>query len=268
MPNQATTAEDLNSLTAATEAQASQEPNQVGEATASEPTAIPEKFVGKSAIEVIEAYNNLERHNSKVSSERAEERKKREELEERIRQLETRPATQPQYVQQVEQPKAETDPFSDYEEAFDSNPREGIKDLVAKTAAQLRREFQQQKIDEERIAAASYHMKQKQENPLYAKLEPTMVQLANKHQNLVRSDKLNSVQALELLYLAAKGAQAEELASEAASRAKKEQQVVKEEKRSAFSESTASKGDSKVAFNDLSLADMEKALGFDYKNRG
>lgn len=225
-------------------------------------TAIPEKFLNKSPLEIIQAYNNLEKHNSKVASERAQEKKAREDLESKYKDLEARVNTmQTQPSQQQEEQSTEPDPFDEYEQQFDQNPKEAIKSLIGKTKAQLVAERRLMRMELDQRQASEYYNTQKRDNPEYAKLEPTMLSLAQEYGDLVSEDKVNSVKALKLLHLAAKGAKLEEYVSEASSKAKKETSTIRDEKRQAFSESPSSQGDAKVAFNDLSVEQMEKVLG-------
>jgi hypothetical protein len=224
---------------------------------------IPEKFVGKSPMEIIQAYNNLEKHSSKVSSERSEERKKREALEDRIKDLELRAATpQSQPAQHTVETSPETDPFAEYEEQIDTNPKEAIKKLVKSVRNEVISESERRNMREEQQRATEYHLTQKAANPEYAKLEPTMLQLSQEFADLVHPSKASSVKALKLLHLAAKGARMEDYLSEATSKAKKESQSVKEEKRSAFSESSAqSKTEGKKSIKDMTVEEIEALYG-------
>jgi hypothetical protein len=221
--------------------------------------AIPEKFVGKSALEVIQAYNNLEKHASKVSSERSEERKKREELEGKVRDLETQfqsIKSQPARHEQRQEP--ESDPFAEYEEQFDNNPKEAIKGIVKKVRQEVLSDSERRLMQEEQLRAQDYHRSQRTTNPEYAKLEPTMAALASEFGDLVDPAKASSVKALKLLHLAAKGAKLEDYVSEAASKAKKESHSVREEKRNAFSESSASsKAEGKKSIKDMTVEEIE-----------
>lgn len=222
--------------------------------------AIPEKFVGKSPLDIIKAYNNAERQLSKVSSERAEERKRREDLEKRVAESEERIRSLSQPVQQRQEEKAESDPFADYEKQFDTDPKEAIKSLVAKSREQSKRERELAVMQHEALQAQDYYQSQKRDNPEYAKLEPTMKALAQEYGDLVDPRKVNSVKALKLLHLAAQGMTREQFASEIASKAKKETSAVKQEKRAAFSESSNSKNSNSKRWEDLSVEEMEKLL--------
>lgn len=223
---------------------------------------IPEKFVGKSPLDIIKAYNNAERQLSKVSSERSEERKKREELERRVSESESRlQALSQQPAQRQLEASPEVDPFAEYEKKFDEDPKGAIRSLVSTSREQIRRERELGAMQQEAAHASEYYQTQKRDNPEYAKLEPTMQALAREYGDLVDPRKVNSVKALKLLHLAAQGLSREAYASEIASKAKKETTALKQEKRSAFSESSSSKGNSGKAFEDLSIEEMEKLLG-------
>ena len=124
--------------------------------------SIPEKFVGKAPMDIIKSYNEIERSFHKVSSERAEERKAKEALESRIRDLESRQSQQPQYNPPTQQEK-EVDPFAAYEEAFDKDPKEAIKSLVSKSREQGLREAQLVRMHTEQQLATEYYNTQKRE---------------------------------------------------------------------------------------------------------
>ena len=72
-------------------------------------TGIPEKLVGKSQAELIDIYMPLEKQFHQVSSERAEEKRKREELEQRLAQLESQNIQRAPLDQEQEQ--GTSDPF-------------------------------------------------------------------------------------------------------------------------------------------------------------
>lgn len=223
--------------------------------------AIPEKFLNKSPLEIIQAYNNLEKHNSKVSSERAQEKKAREDLESRYKDLEARVNSMQTQPSQHDDKAPEVDPFAEYDEQFDANPREAIKSLIGKTKAQMDQERRLLRMEGEQRLASEYYNTQKRDNPEYAKLEPVMLSLAQEYGDLVSPDQVNSVKALKLLHLAAKGARLDDYVAEAASKAKKETSTIRDEKRQAHSESPSSQGSKKVDFKDLPVDQMEKILG-------
>lgn len=227
-----------------------------------QPSQIPKKFVGKSNEEILRAYNDLERHTSKISSERADERKQREALENRMRDLESRLAAQPN-PQAVQHDRIEeSDPLADYDEQFESNPKEAIKTIVKKVAQKADQRISQSRMETEQADATRYYNEKMNSDPDFAKLSPKMQQIAREYADLVRPEKLTSVKSLMLLHLAARGSTVDNYVSEAVSKAKKEGISVREEKRGASSESGGtSGGKDSVNFADLSLEEMEKFLG-------
>jgi hypothetical protein len=220
---------------------------------------IPEKFRGKSALDVIKSYNEVERNFHKISSERAEEKRQRESLDIKVRELEARLNSQPSQASKEQQ--EEVDPLKLYEEEFDSDPKTAIKNL---TKRQMEKEItarRQAALEADARMAAEFYNQQKKDNQDFAKLEPKMQAIAQEYADLVNPEKINSVKALKLLHLAARGASVEDYVAEASSRAKKEGATIRQEKQQAYSEGTRSEGQKTVAFKDLSLEEMEKALG-------
>ncbi len=175
--------------------------------------------------------------------------------------METQLKFSQQPAQIASKQETETDPFAEYEEQFEKDPKEAIKGLIAKTKAKADSDAMNQLLAEDRKAAQQYYLQQKTDNPDFAKLEPTIQQLAAEYNDLVRPDKPVSAKAIKLLHLAALGARQAEFLSEAATKAKKESTTIREEKRSAFTESAGSKGAGTKNFSDLSVDEMEKALG-------
>jgi len=224
--------------------------------------SIPEKFVGKAPIDIIRSYNEIEKSFHKVSSERADERKAREALEAKVRELEAR-VTQPPQLHETQPTlkQPEVDPFAEYEQEFDRDPKEAIKSLVGKTREQALREAQLIRMAQEQQLAAEYYSTQKAENPEFSKLEPTMLELAKEYGDLVDPSKANSRKALKLLHLAAMGAKRADYAAELANKAKRETTTIREEKRAAFSESSASKGETQKSLKDMSVEEIERLYG-------
>lgn len=237
-----------------------QEAVQPGLSNDSQPDdGIPEKFLNKSPMDIIRSYNDLEKHASKLASERSEERKAREVSDRKLQELEIRMnsmVTQPARADERTSPEA--DPFAEFDKEWEENPKEAAKSLVGKTKAQLKREYEVREIEAETSRASEYYQAQTKENPEYVKLVPKMQALAAEYGDLVRDDRSNSVKALKLLHLAALGATREEYASERASQAKKETSTIKDEKRQTFSESTSAKGETKKRPEDLTIEEWEK----------
>lgn len=263
MPNQEETTAESQQTAASQEVQ-NQEQSQAGLETQveSQPDdSIPEKFIGKSPLDIIKSYNEVEKSYSKVASERAQERKAREEWETKYKDLESRFNLSQTQTADREESKPEVDPFTEYDAEFENDPKKAIKSLIGKTQAQLSHERQLMAMEAEQRQATDYYNTQKKDNQDFAKLEPTMIDLAKEYGDLVDPRKVNSVKALKLLHLAARGAKIEDYLSEARSAAKKETTTIRDEKRQAYSEGPSSKSSGRTKFEDLSVTDMEKVLG-------
>ena len=224
-----------------------------------QPDEIPEKFRGKSAIDVIKSYNEVERNFHKISAERADERRQKEALESRIKDLEIRASQQQNSAPQRQE--EQVDPLKLYEEEFEVDPRSAVKNLAKRQMEREENARRKLAVDADARSAAEFYHQQKKDNQDFAKLEPKMQAIAQEYADLVNPDKINSVKALKLLHLAARGASVEDYVAEASSRAKKEGATIRQEKQQAFSEGTRSEGQKTVKFEDLSLNEMEKALG-------
>jgi len=223
--------------------------------------SIPEKFVGKSAIEIAKSYGELEKSFHKISSERAEEKKNRDALESKLQAIEER-----LNARSVEAPRSqplveETDPLAEFDEEFENNPKEVIKKSLKKVSEVAKSEARRIAIQRQAEDAAAYYQQQKKENPDFAKLEPRMTSLAQEFGDLVSPEKANSPKAIKLLHLAARGAEVDSYVSEAVNRAKKEGATIRQEKKQAFSEGTSTESGKTRNFNELSLEEMAKALG-------
>lgn len=258
----AETITNQDDVTSQNEDAQTEENRQAQDLTPEEPLEIPKKFVGKPPQEVLRAYNNLEREFHKVSSERADERKNREQLESKIREIEAKLNAVPTQVpQQVRQDEEELDPLEDYDAQFEADPKGAIKSVIEKTTRKQKLEILKAQMEAEAREANAYYAEKKSKDQDFVKLEPKMQSLAREYADLVRPERINSTKALKLLHLAARGASVDDYVSEAVTRAKKESQSVREEKRQAFSESTGTKGDDRVDFKDLSVEEMAKLLG-------
>ena len=227
--------------------------------------AIPQKFVGKSPMEIIQAYKELEKERGRLASELGTTRKDKEELETRYKQVESAYATQQHQVQaprQVQiQAEEETDPVSVFEAKFEEDPREAIKAALKELNSSVSNKLKKQSLAQAQAEAIEYYNSQKRTNPDYARREPIMQQLAAELSDIVKPEHVNSVRVLKALDLMSKGLNIEHYTSEAAARAQKDGLSVRSEKQRAQSESSSSQGDKLVNFSDLSLDDMRKALG-------
>jgi len=237
--------------------------DQVMEQTSDE--GIPQKFVGKPAMEVIEAYKKLESDRGRMANELGSIRKEREMLEAKYRELErsvmrhnSMPTQAP--PNQVAS-QSETDPLSVFDAQFDEDPKAAIREALRTQQEgfqQRQRQLSQQQLAAE---AQEYYWKQKKENQDYARREPLMQQLVSEFQDVIRPEYLNSVKVLKALDLMSRGADLEFYTKSATEKAQRNGSSVREEKRRAQSESATGEGDMRVSFDKLSLEDMAKALG-------
>jgi hypothetical protein len=227
--------------------------------------AIPQKFVGKSPMEIIQAYKELEKERGRLASELGSTRKDKEELETRYKQVESAYTTHQNQVpapRQVQiQAEEEVDPVSVFEAKFEEDPRVAIRDALKELNNSVSSKLKKQTLAQLQAEASDFYNRQKRENPDYARREPIMQQLALEMQDIIRPEALTSVKALKALDLMSRGADIEYYTKQAAERAQKDGLSVRSEKQRAQSESASSQGDKQVSFAELSLDDMRKALG-------
>lgn len=226
-----------------------------------EANSIPQKFVGKSSMEIIQAYRELEKDRGRLASELGSARKERETLEEQYRQAERERIA---YAQAANQRQPRTvqieeaqDPVAVFDSKFDEDPRNAVKMALNAVSSQMKQQSRAQAQSE----AEGYYRKQKQENPDYARREPIMQQLAVEMQDIIRPEALTSVKALRALDLMSRGVDMDYYTKQAVERGQKDGLSVRSEKQRAQSESATSKTDSSVSFKNLSLDEMRKVLG-------
>lgn len=201
----------------------------------SEPVVIedelPEKFRGKSAAEIAKSAQEAERRMHEIASERAFERKRAEEYEARLREM------------QSQQQLVQSDPLEEIEKLWEADPKEAVKKVYQK--AREGQELTRRQLEQERRAqdAAEYYSKSRVENPDFAEREVDMQEQAKRFGHLLRGELATSKETIELLYLAARGARVDDYSKAAIEKATKKQTLIKEEKRKAASETAVSKGD-------------------------
>lgn len=244
----------------------SQETSTLGQTAAvEEANAIPQKFVGKSPMEIIQAYRELERERGRLASELGSARKERESLEDQYKTLERERIVQMQMPTQrppkVVQMEEEVDPVSVFESKFEEDPKEAIKLALKGLNQSVSSKLKQQSIQQIQAEGTDYYWKQKKENPDYSRREPLMQQLASELQDVVKPEYLNSVKMLRALDLMSRGMDVDYYAKQAVERVQKDGLSVRSEKQRAQSESAVSNGDTSVPFDKLSLDEMRRALG-------
>ena len=201
----------------------------------SEPVVIedelPEKFRGKSAAEIAKSAQEAERRMHEIASERAFERKRAEEYEARLREM------------QSQQQLVQSDPLEEIEKLWEADPKEAVKKVYQK--AREGQDLTRRQLEQERRAqdAAEYYSKSRVENPDFAEREVDMQEQAKRFGHLLRGELATSKETIELLYLAARGARVDDYSKAAIEKATKKQTLIKEEKRKAASETAVSKGD-------------------------
>jgi uncharacterized protein (DUF3084 family) len=232
---------------------------------AEEANSIPQKFVGKSPMEIIHAYRELEKERGRLASELGSTRKERESLEQQYRTLEQErmaamqmPTQRPPKVVQLEE---EVDPVSVFESKFEEDPKEAIKLALKGLNQSVSSKLQKQTMQQIQADGADYYWKQKKDNPDYSRREPLMQQLAAELQDVIRPEFLNSVKVLKALDMMSRGADVDYYSKQAVERVQKEGLSVRSEKQRAQSESAFSQGEKSVAFESLSLDEMRRALG-------
>jgi len=253
------------------ESQAEEQPQAPEISTQGQPDAveeansIPEKFVGKSPMEIIQAYRALEKERGRLASELGSTRKERESLEEQYKSLEREriaqmqmPTQRPPRTVQLEE---EVDPLASFEQKFEEDPKEAIKAALKGLNQSVSSKLKQQSLQQIQAEATEYYWKQKKDNPDYARREPIMQQLAAELQDVIRPEYLNSAKFLKALDVMSKGMDVDYYAKQAAQRVQKDGLSVRSEKQRAQSESSYSKGDSSVPFEKLTLEQMKQVLG-------
>lgn len=222
-------------------------------------SSIPEKFVGKSAAEIIASYQELERHASRLGGEKSAAEKRSEEIAQKAAQYEQYIAQISQHGGSSPQTQQNTDPISSFNEAWETQgPKAAIEMLVAQNVRQ------QQVVQEQRALedTKSYVERLKSENPEFVELMPEMQALATQYELYLAPSVRMSKQAVDIMFNLAKAKNISKLAAREATNLSAKTELAKTKKRMSGSESSStSKGDSTVSFAELSTVEMEKLLG-------
>lgn len=224
-------------------------------------STIPEKFIGKSTEDVIGVYTNLEKEHGRISSELGEERKRREEVEQRMRELErlSQPNLAPQQPVAPAQEAQDLDAM--FNEEFDEDPKQAI---LNRSIRMEKRVSAERLVREQAIASQelnTYYHQQLDDNPDFKRREPLMRQLAEKYYGILDQSKINSKETLQFLNLASQGMDLKHYEELAVKTSKQSAKSVTDEKRNASSVVPATEGDDDREFGELSLEEMEKELG-------
>ena len=252
-PQQGQDTQEPDSATASQETEAS---------TAFDESKIPQKFVGKSVLEIIPSYLEAEKTISRLGSEKAQKEREAQELRQKYADLEARyaqsAAAQPQYVPPTQQ---EQDPIQVLEQTWHESPLEAVKRALH---TKEQRDNYQRLVEQDRrnaTATAARWEELKRTNPDAAQLEPDMVALTQQYAPFIAQEKRNSPEMLDLLYSLAKARNHSKYVEAEVEKRMQKSSAIKQEKRAAFSESSNSQGEATRDFSSLSLAEMRQVLG-------
>lgn len=233
---------------------------------AEESNLIPEKFVGKSSTEILQAYRELQKEHGRLSNELGSTRKEREELEEKFRTVERQalqhdPMPTQTLPQQQVPASIEQDPLSAFDSRFDEDPKAAIREALSQQQQANTQRIQEQSIQQRQVDAQDYYATQRRENSDYDRRVPLMQRVVQEYQGIIKPEFLNSVIALKAIDLMSKGLDIDYYSKAAVVKSQADGQSVKEEKRKAQSESSTSEGDTDREFEKMSTDEMEKFLG-------
>lgn len=249
-------------LTSQSEASTEEQQTQEAELGQSEQTGtnIPEKFIGKSLNDIMQAYSELEKDRGRLASEVGESRKRLEELEEQYRQGELERMARQSPPHQEVQPQQQLDPLSILDSKFDEDPREAIKASMRQQLEMLENKIQMQRLQEQSAKAQDYYFSQKKANPDFARRETSMQSLARQYAHLVKPEFLNSPEMIKILDLASQGADRSYYEQAALKTAQERGASVLEEKRRASSVSSNSEGDRQINVDRMSHDEYMKTM--------
>lgn len=227
--------------------------------------ALPEKFRGKSAYDVYQSYEHSEKEKGRIASELGQARKEAEEAKSRAtlaeKQLQEAAALRTQNIQPTQPQQQEVDPLSEFDKQFAEQPKEAIRSGIKSALDEARKSQALTQYQMQQQAAQQRYETLKKDKSDFTELEPEMVALAQRFGQYIKPELVNRPEMVDLMYELARGRNVEKLVSKAVEKAKASGELVREEKRAAFSESSNSQGDSETPFADLSIEEMEKRLG-------
>jgi hypothetical protein len=227
--------------------------------------SVPEKFKGKTLHDVSKSYTELEKHVGRLGSEKAHAEKALEEAKARAAQLEAeRQALYAQLQSRSsvpEQRQQEPDLFESFEAEVERDPVNAIKGVGKKLINETRDVRRQISQEMQAKQAADYYQRQRKENPEFAALEQDMQQLAMQYGRFIQPEVANSPETIDLLFSLAKSKNMSRYIDDAVKKAQAANDMVKAEKRQAFSESSTSTGQGRVNPDDLSLEELARLLG-------
>lgn len=244
--------------------EAPQDQEEAQEASPEEPAAekvdgelLPEQF-NDDPEKFIKSYNELRSKLSEVGTERSHAERVAEELQSRVSQLEQAPAATPP-VQDELDPEAL---FDQDLETYSDNPKEAIKRYVQREREGRQRDVMYQQMNSRAESATKYYQSEMKDNPDFAEREPDMQRLAKQYEHIINPMYANSPEMIKVLYALAKGQDSsiESYKAQAVEEAKKAGNLVRSEKKKAFSETSASKTSSTKDVSEMTMEEMEAEL--------
>jgi len=234
-------------------------------AAEAEVEAIPEKYVGKSPLEIIKMHREAERVIGRLGSEKGFKEREAEELRQRMAQLEARfTQTQQPPQHQSAQPVVEEDPAKVFDKYWEENPKEAIQKAFETVAQRERRIRDQAEFESNNRALASKYQEMKSKHSDFDQLEPVMTQMVQslRSSGLVSDRALNRPEALEFLYKAARGENFEKSVETEAEKKAKKQTQIREQKKAAFSESGSSRSEATKAPSSMTAKELAAMIGY------
>ncbi len=222
-------------------------------------SSVPEKFVGKSAAEIIASYQQLEKRLGQLGSEKSNAEKLAQENASRVAQYEAYVAGLSRNPSQP-QPTQSSDPLTVFEQAWEN---EGPKEAIKKLALLQQQGLQSQVVQRKYEDTQAYVQRLQAENPDFAELMPEMQKVAAELEPALSPDVRFSRQAVDMTYQIARARNLSKYAQAEAAKVSAATEITKTKKRQSVSESSSgSKGEVSKNFSDLSLDEMRKALGY------
>lgn len=215
---------------------------------------VPEKFRGKGLEDVIKSYTNAESELGRLRSKVSDLEKKATKADQLEQQIN-------QYNAYLQQQAVHTTQVPNEDEIFmkewEQDPARAVL-FRAKLAENKTQDFLQQ-------YATQVHYEKAKSDPVnypdFVNLEPTMVRIAQQRAHLVRPDRLNSPETIDMLYKLARAEHVNDQLTQARSLGAREAEDLRRQKSKAFSEASSPAGSGSVPFEDLSLSEMRKMIG-------
>lgn len=224
--------------------------------------SLPDKFKGKSSYDIYKSYEHVEKEKGRISGELGQARKEAEEARNRASLLEKQLQEASTARQQPAPAPVEVDPLSSFDEAFDADPKQAIKQATKAALDEAKKAHLYADYKAKQQSQAERYNQLRKDNPDFAELENEMVAIANEYLPSLPQHMAVEPKMIDLVYAIAKGRNMDKFVSREVEKKLKAGELAREEKRNAFSESAGSTGEStEKNFADLSLDEMVKVLG-------